>query len=450
MLAWYLGWRYLRKRRTAWLAVAAITLTVAVPVVVIGVVQGFLDVTERQARANESDLTAISPWFGDGLPDTPQFRATLRAVPGVADSAPFVANFGLLVPRVPRNTSGQGVFCQIDGIDWGADSAMGRLQVASLHPAPVENLSSPPLSPAERGTGFLTPEWRAHLALSGLDLAASFGVGPLTPAPRTRPAIGVVVGREVLYGSGMTIGMPVSVVTGTTSRIQAVISDTIGTGILEIDRFALLMPIGHAQLLSGFLARNGQPRLVGGWRIRTPAGSNLETHREAVQDATGLRVQTWMDRRGNMVKSLQLQRNIMALVMIAIQAITVFIVYAVFSTLVVEKRQDIGVLLGLGARRRDIAGTFLIAGLSACLIGSALGWALGWGALAALNPLSRALNMPLFPQDIIYTPDAPTSFDPRIPLFFTGIMSVVGVLAVALPAWRASRIQPVAILREGA
>jgi ABC-type lipoprotein release transport system permease subunit len=450
MLAWYLGWRYLRTRRTAWLAVAAITLTVAVPVVVIGVVQGFLDVTERQARANESDLTAISPWFGGGLADTPQFRETLKNLPAVAGSAPFVSNFGLLVPRVTHNASDQAFPCQIDGIDWGADSALGRLQQGMLHPAPVENLSSPPVAPEERGTGFLTPEWRAHLALSGLDLATAFGVGPLAPAPRAKPPVGVVVGREVLYSSGMNIGMPVTVVSATGSKITAEISDTIGTGILEIDRLALLMPLGHAQLLAGYQGRNGQPRQVGGWRIRTPPGSNLAAQASAVQEATGLRVQTWMDRRGNMVKSLELQRNIMALVMIAIQAIAVFIVYAVFSTLVVEKRQDIGVLLGLGARRRDIAGTFLIAGLAACLVGSALGWALGWGALAALNPLSRALNMPLFPQDIIYTPDAPTSFDPRIPLFFTGVMSVVGVLAVALPAWRASRIQPVAILREGA
>ena len=55
MLAWHLGLRYLRTRRTAWLALAAITLTVAVPVVVLGVMQGFIDITRLQVRANESD-----------------------------------------------------------------------------------------------------------------------------------------------------------------------------------------------------------------------------------------------------------------------------------------------------------------------------------------------------------------------------------------------------------
>lgn len=450
MLAWHLGWRYLCRRRAAWLAFTAITLTVAVPVVVIGVMQGFLDVTTRQARANESDLTAISPWFGDGIADTAKARDKILAVPGVARTAPFVKQYGLLIPRLARNASDQGVPALIDGIDWAADTAIGRLSPGMLHPPPVENLSAPALPPEDRGTGFLTPSWRANLALTGLDIAAALGVCPLPPPPRQRPAIGVITGREVLYSSGIRIGMPVQVAGGTGTKVSGEISDTIGTGILEIDQFAVLIPLGHGQVLAGYQGRGGQPKQVGGWRIATNPGLPLKPIAAAVQSATGLRVDTWMERRGNMVKSLELQRNIMALILVAIQAITVFIVYAVFSTLVAEKRHDIGVLLGLGARRRDIAGAFLLAGLTACVLGGICGWLLGWGVLAGLNPLSKALNMPLFPQDVIYTPEAPTSFDPLIPLFFIGVMSVVGVIAVALPAWRASRIIPVEILREGA
>jgi ABC-type lipoprotein release transport system permease subunit len=450
MLAWHLGWRYLCKRRAAWLAFFAITLTVAVPVVVIGVIQGFLDVTTRQARANESDLTATSPWFGDGITDTAQGRATISTVPGVARIAPFVSQYGLLVPRLARNDSEQGVPAFIEGIDWEADTAIGRLAPGMLHPPPVENLSAPVLAPGERGTGFLTPTWRAHLALSGLDMAAALGCGPLPLAPRQRPPIGVVTGREVLYSSGIRIGVMVDLIGGKGKKISAEISDTIGTGILEIDRFAVLIPLGHGQSLAGYESKASKAGQVGGWRIQGVPDSNLKTLSDALQDATGLRVDTWLERRGNMVKSMELQRNIMALVMVAIQTIAVFIVYAVFSTLVAEKRHDIGVLLGLGARRRDIAGAFLLAGLAACVLGGASGWLLGWGVLAGLNPLSKALNMPLFPQDVIYTPEAPTSFDPLIPLFFMGVMSVVGVIAVALPAWRAARIVPVDILRESA
>ena len=447
-LAWHLGWRYLRTRRAAWLAFAAITLTVAVPVVVLGVTQGFLEVTAQQARANESDVTATPAWFGDGVPDTPGLRQRIGGIPGVAAVAPFVSMYGMLVPKTERNTGGSGVPVLVDAIDWRADTAIGRLAVSALHPPPVTDLSAEALPPARRGTGFLTPTWRAHLALSGLDVAAGMGASLPLP-PRQRPAIGVVAGREVLYSSGIRIGMPVQIIGGTGTKISAEVSDTIGTGILEIDRFALLMPLGQGQVLAGFQGKNGGVRQMGGLRLQAAEGTDLAQLAELVHTTTGLRGETWLDRRGNMVKSLELQRNVIGLVMVLIQITTVFIVYAVFSTMVAEKRHDIGVLLGIGAQPRAIAGAFLIAGTTCCVLGGVLGWALGWGALAGLNPLSKRLGVPLFPQDVFYTPNAPTSYDPLIPLLFIGIMTFIGLAAVALPAWRAARIQPVDILREG-
>ncbi len=454
MFAWYLGWRYLRKRRTAWLAWAAITLTVAVPVAVVGVTQGFLDVTARQVRANESDLTVSQRWVDGGIPDLPHMRELIASDPGVSHVAPFISVYGLLVPRSDTSDGNNGVPVQIDAINWGDDSAIGRVEPEFLHPPPVESLSAPPLPPDERGTAFLTPAWRAHLALSGLDVASAFGVCPLPLPPRQRPAIGIVTGREVLYGSGLAIGTPVYLVASNGTKIQAEISDTLGTGVLEIDRYATLLPLGYGQILAGYQGKGGQPKQVSGYRLKTSLQTSqqqaLQRVANRLAERTRLRVLTWEARRGNLILSLKQQRNVIGLVMILIQCITVFIVYAVFSTLVVEKRHDIGVLLGLGVRRSVIASSFLLAGVACCLLGGVAGWALGWGALAGLNPLSKWLNFPLFPQDVFYTPNAPTSFDPIIPLIFIAIMTKVGLIAVALPAWRASRIQPVDILREGA
>jgi len=445
-LAGVLGLRWLRRRRAAWLAVAAVTLTVAVPVLVLGVVNGFLDVTTKQVRANEADLTMSSPWYGQGVADIPAAHAAVAALPGVRAAAPFINSWGVLVPKIGRSDSQKGLPVQIDGIAWEADSAIGRLSPRQLHKPPVTDLSAPDLPPTERGSGFLSPAWRAELALNGLEIAAACGFAGMPLPPRTRPVPGVICGREVLYGSGLAVGQAITLVGPGGTRAAAVVSDTIGTGVLEVDRFLCLTPLPLAQRLAEFT----EPARIDGWRIQAEPGAELKVLRRQLAEATGNRVETWMDRRGNMVKSLELQRNIMTLVMISIQVIAVFIVYAVFSTMVAEKRHDIGVLLGLGARRRAIAGAFLAAGFAACLIGGVLGWALGWAGLAALNPLSKALNTPLFPQDVIHTPDAPTSFDPMFPLLFIAIMSGIGLLAVALPAWRAARIEPVDILREGA
>lgn len=454
MLAWHLGLRYLRKRRAAWLALAAITLTVAVPVVVLGVMQGFVDVTRRQVRANEPDLTAETSWRSGPLVDRPERRRALAALPGVAAIAPFVSTYAILAPKLNSADATINLPCLVDAIDWTLDTALGRLAEATLHAAPVTDLKSPPIPPSRRGSGLITPAWRDHLALMGMELMSPLGMTPLPLPPRQRPHPGLVVGRELARDHGLRPGLLVQVALpnstgGLTGQVTAEISDTIGTGIYEVDRTVALLPLPLGQRLADFHPRGQREARLSGWRIALADGADSKLVQAAVDDLTGLRVSTWQERRGNLVKSMEIQRNVIGLVMIAIQIIAVFIVYAVFSTLVAEKRHDIGVLLGIGARRSAIAGAFLLAGLAACVIGGLLGWIIGWSVLAGLNPLSHHTGLTLFPQDVLYTPEAPISWNPLIPLIFIGIMSVVGLLAVLLPAWRASRIDPVAILREG-
>jgi ABC-type lipoprotein release transport system permease subunit len=453
MLAWHLGLRYLRKRRAAWLALAAITLTVAVPVVVLGVMQGVLDVTRRQVRANESDITVELWWTGDSLADSEERRADLRAIPGIAAVAPFVSTYAILTPTGAKDTVRWNLPCLVDAVEWRADEVMGRITAPVLHPDPVLDLHVPPLPPTRRGTGFLTPDWRGHLALLGMESVAGLGLGPLPLPPRLNPAPGVVVGRELAFGHGLRPGQGVQLVVpngsgGATGKIGAEISDIIGTGVYEVDRYACLVPLPLGQRLADFHSRNGKAARLSGYRLQVKDESKLMDGVKAVTEATGLRARTWMERRGNLVKSLEIQRNILGLVMVCIQVIAVFIVYAVFSTLVAEKRHDIGVLIGIGATRRAVAGAFLIAGMVACVAGGLLGWGIGWAGLAGLNPVSTWLNVPLFPQDVFYTPQAPISWNPLIPLFFMGVMGLVGLAAVALPAWRASRVDPIETLRE--
>jgi lipoprotein-releasing system permease protein len=214
------------------------------------------------------------------------------------------------------------------------------------------------------------------------------------------------------------------------------------------------VPLPAAQQLMNLQAREGQPAQVSGWRLRAAAADAtpeaLDRLADTVFTASGLSSDSWYRKRGHFIRSLEYQRNVIGTVMLLVQAVTVFLVYAVFSTLVVEKRRDIGVLLGLGARRRDILGAFLAAGAVTCVAGGLAGWALGWTILPLLDPLGRLLGFPLFPQDIFYSENTPVSFDPLIPLVFIGAMAVIGLLAVLLPAWRASRIDPVATIREGA
>ncbi len=461
----HIAWRYLRTRRAAWLALIAVTLTVWVPVAVMGVMQGWLEVWRHQIRAAEADLTITAPRAFYALPLG--FGAqTLADIPGVQAIAPFISSEAVLAlhgrNRIgdERHDSRDNVFVKAEGLDFDADLALGRMDPALLHVSPTLDLTLPQLDHSQRGTGFLTPRWRSWLLLRGMAMADPLGFVEMAPQPSPRP--GVIVGRELVYLHGGVQGPlgPGALVHanlpdaagGRVGHFLAEVSDTIGTGVYEIDRYTIYAPLPQMQRLTrmdgSHPASQGQPEMSG-WRVRVARGHDPETVRSAIHEAIpGLVVQHWTELRSHLLRTVVQNRNILGFVMICVQLICVFIIYAVFTTLVAEKRHDIGVLLGLGARRTTIVAAFLGIALALCLIGGICGWILGWGTLALLNPVSLWLGVPLFPQEFMYTPEAPVSFNPLIPLTYVGMITVIGLFAAFLPAWQAGRIDPIDTIRE--
>jgi putative ABC transport system permease protein len=100
-----------------------------------------------------------------------------------------------------------------------------------------------------------------------------------------------------------------------------------------------------------------------------------------------------------------------------------------------ERRQEIGIRLAVGARRRDILGLFFFETLAVTAAGGLVGAALGVASTWALGRLEA--------PDLVPIPVL------QLPIVFVaiGVMGAVGVLAGLWPAWRASRIDPAITLR---
>jgi putative ABC transport system permease protein len=97
-----------------------------------------------------------------------------------------------------------------------------------------------------------------------------------------------------------------------------------------------------------------------------------------------------------------------------------------------RRTQEIGVRLALGARPRTLVAMILRQGLALAAIGLAVGGPIAW-------MLSRVLRSLLF------------DVQPGDPLAFAGaaaLMGGVALLASGIPAWRASRVEPIAALRR--
>jgi putative ABC transport system permease protein len=99
---------------------------------------------------------------------------------------------------------------------------------------------------------------------------------------------------------------------------------------------------------------------------------------------------------------------------------------------VTERTREIGLRKAVGARFWDILGQFLIESIVLCLIGGALGVALGWLGSVIGEALVPELNLTLTTDAI---------------LLATVVSTGIGIFFGSYPAWRAARMKPIDALR---
>ena len=138
----------------------------------------------------------------------------------------------------------------------------------------------------------------------------------------------------------------------------------------------------------------------------------------------------------SMVEESLAPRRVPMILMVVFAVIALFLsaigIYGVLSYFVVQRRQEIGVRMALGARRSDVMRLVLLQGTKLILSGIVIG-------LLAAFLVSRAMASLLF--DIKPT-DVPT---------FVGVsllLALLALVACAVPAFRATQVDPLVVLRN--
>jgi predicted permease len=130
-----------------------------------------------------------------------------------------------------------------------------------------------------------------------------------------------------------------------------------------------------------------------------------------------------------MTKSLASRRATMVLSLV-FSAVALFLaavgIYGVLAYVVAHRRKEIGIRLALGASARAVFALIMREGLIVAAVG------LGLGALGVAG-LQRTLQSQLFGVAVA---------DPVVLAVVTGLLASVAATACAVPAWRASRIDP--------
>lgn len=174
---------------------------------------------------------------------------------------------------------------------------------------------------------------------------------------------------------------------------------------------------------------------------------------KGVPPAGRIPIFTWENKPG-LATFIQAVKKETALVLVLfgfISMTAVFLVFAIFWSMISEKTKDIGVLRALGASRAGIAWLFTRYGLAIGFVGATLGVILACVVVWNINPIhewmGEALGIQVWDPSVYYFTDIPNQVVPwkAAAVFAVGVLS--SVLGALIPAVRAATMDPVKALR---
>jgi putative ABC transport system permease protein len=155
----------------------------------------------------------------------------------------------------------------------------------------------------------------------------------------------------------------------------------------------------------------------------------------------GLEVHTWADLSpfASIVRMLDLLALFIKIMMVSIVliAVTNVMVMAVY-----ERIREIGTIAAIGTPPRRILSLFLAEGLLLGIGGAVLGTALSLAAIYALNIWKVSVTFGQQSQPIVLSP----AVSPLDIAAIAALVVLMALLASLQPAWKASRMDPVAAL----
>jgi putative ABC transport system permease protein len=119
-----------------------------------------------------------------------------------------------------------------------------------------------------------------------------------------------------------------------------------------------------------------------------------------------------------------------------------FVIFNTLSITVAQRTRELATLRTIGASRRQVLTSVIVEAFLIGLVGSVVGLFCGLGLAVGLNELFKALDLDL--------PQTQTVFAARTVIVSLLVGTLVTVFAGLFPALRATRVPPIAAVREGA
>ncbi len=492
--------KYLLKRRIAWVSLIAVMLCTLMVLVVISVMGGWLRMFKESFHGLSGDVIVEARSLRGFAYYQPMLR-DIEALPQVAAVVPTLRTYGLIsigraktdgvqvlgypLDRIGQvNLFPQSLWRQYDQLLQRADDPAAPLTAAqrnALRAQARQNASGPSFDkplPASTYNAIVrnSANWPGLIA----------GAGVLNIR---RDAEGKIVGRDeglyempvkliVMDASARSIAEP-----GATIDRPYWIVDDSRTKIWQYDANTVYVPFDLLQKDLGMdeqVLRDDssgkqyvKPARTSQLHIRAKAGVDLMSLRAQVErivqdvmareqsralETSGMAfsesppiVQTWEQSQAMWIGAVEHEKVLVTFLFSMISVVAVFLIFCIFFMIVVEKTRDIGIIKSVGATGGGVAQIFLGYGLAIGIVGGLLGLAGGYLIVHNINQLhtwlGKVMGITVWNPEVYAFDTIPNTMNPREVVVIVAVAMLSSVLGALVPAIRAARMNPIEALR---
>jgi lipoprotein-releasing system permease protein len=331
------------------------------------------------------------------------------------------------------------------------DAARGTSGVTSAH-ALIEQ----PLMASHEGRveaillrGMPVEDIRANPTLRDNVLAGSLarlqpGTNNVAIGSRLAELLGVSVGGSITIISPQGRTTPF----GTVPRIvDYQVAAIFEVGLYDFDKAFVVMPLDEAQ---NFLLMGDS---VGMIEVSTVDADRVDQILAPLAGEVAGRaiVNDWRSMNSALFEALQIERVVMFVVLSLIILVAAFNILSSLIMLVRAKHRDIAILRTMGATRRAVMKVFLTVGLTIGVLGIFAGLLMGTLGLYyrqnVVDFVQRLTGVNGWDPTVRVLTELPSRTDPFEVFAIVTMALVLSFLATLIPAWRASKTDPVQVLR---
>ena len=271
----------------------------------------------------------------------------------------------------------------------------------------------------------------------------------------------IILGKRLATSLQLQIGDNVTIITSSGLSTpfgdapmakKFIIAGTFDLGMYEYDSSVLFMKINN---LREFLGYNNNHIDNIELFYKSPEDSDLITYniRDILNSIeVGSTIVPWTQRHAQLFSALEVERNVMFIILTLIILVAAFNIISSMIMLVRDKEGSISILRTIGISQNSILRIFIIVGASIGIIGTIIGFIVG--LLFSLNIqkiqnfLEGVTGTNLFAAEIYFLSKLPSKLDFSEVSLVVLFALILSLLATLYPAWRASRIDPIKVLRH--